>query len=60
MFSLNPGGGAEDVDEEEVGGQDGGQVPDELVRGGRDLEVAKNIETAMLRKSIEIQRWAKK
>ena len=47
LLSLNPWGGAEDVDEEEVGGQDGGQVPDELVRGGRDLEGAKNIETSI-------------
>ena len=49
LLSLNPWGGAEDVDEEEVGGQDGGQVPDELVRGGRDLEVAKNTVMVVLR-----------
>ena len=50
LLSLNPWGGAEDVDEEEVGGQDGGQVPDELVRGGRDLQVAKNTVTVVLSK----------
>ena len=48
MLTLDPWGGAEDVDEEEVCGQDGGQVPDELVRGGRDLEVTKNTVTVVL------------
>ena len=52
MLTLDPWGGAEDVDEEEVCGQDGGQVPDELVRGGRDLEVANNIETVMFTKKL--------
>ena len=34
---MYPRGGAEDVDEQEVRGEDGREVFDALVRGGRDL-----------------------
>ena len=42
VLSLYPGGGAEDVDEQEVGGEDDREVFDALVRGGRDLEAGRN------------------
>ena len=36
-LSLYPRGSAEDVDEQEVRGEDGREVFDAIVRGGRDL-----------------------